>query len=94
LAESIGKKGAVIPLFIPLSRDEEYPAAFCEWIALIAILLLKYWMMRSTYDWNLSNLTARVRMDLLTYRNFWKWLNRPFHEPEKDAPALQMLLLG
>jgi hypothetical protein len=64
------------------------------WIALIAILLLKYLMLRSTYDWSLSNLAAMVRMNLLTYRNFWKWLNRPFHEPEKDAPALQMLLLG
>ena len=64
------------------------------WIALIAILLLKYLMLRSTYDWSLSNLAAMVRMNLLTYRNFWKWLNRPFHEPERDAPVLQMQLLG
>jgi hypothetical protein len=64
------------------------------WIALIAMLLLKYLMMRSTFEWSLSNLAAMVRMNLLTYRNFWKWLNRPFHEPERDAPVLQMLLLG
>jgi hypothetical protein len=64
------------------------------WIALIAMLLLKYLMMRSTFEWSLSNLASMVRMNLLTYRNFWKWLNRPFHEPERDAPVLQMLLLG
>jgi hypothetical protein len=64
------------------------------WISLIAMLLLKYLIMRSTYEWSLSNLAAMVRMNPLTYRNFWIWLNRPFHEPEKDAPALQMLLLG
>jgi hypothetical protein len=64
------------------------------WIALIAMLLLKYMMMRSTFEWSLSNLASMVRMNLLTYRNFWRWLNLPFHEPERDAPVLQMLLLG
>lgn len=43
------------------------------WVALIAILLLKFIQLRSTFEWSLSNLAAMIRMNLLTYRNFWRW---------------------
>jgi len=61
------------------------------WISLIAILLLKYLQLRSTYAWSLSNLAALVRMNMLVYREFWKWLNRPFAELEVAHP-LQLKL--
>jgi hypothetical protein len=61
------------------------------WISLIAILLLKYLQLRSTYAWSLSNLAALVRMNMLVYRELWKWLNRPFAELEVAHP-LQLKL--
>jgi hypothetical protein len=63
------------------------------WIALIAILLLKFLQLRSTFDWSLSNLAAMIRMNLLTYRNFWRWLNQPFTEPPLTVMANQLPLL-
>lgn len=51
------------------------------WTALIAMLLLKYMQLKSTFGWSLSNLGAMVRMNLLTYRDLWAWLNTPFEVP-------------
>jgi hypothetical protein len=62
------------------------------WIALIAMLLLKFLQLRSTYDWSLSNLAAMIRMNILTYRNFWRWLNCPFSEPILPIPVHQLPL--
>jgi hypothetical protein len=64
------------------------------WISLIAILLLKYLQLRSTFSWSLSNLAAMVRMNMLVYREFWKWLNRPFAEVEVAHPLQLKLPLG
>jgi hypothetical protein len=61
------------------------------WISLIAILMLKYLQLRSTYAWSLSNLAAMVRFNMLVYREFWKWLNQPFAELEVAHP-LQLKL--
>jgi hypothetical protein len=54
------------------------------WTALIAMLLLKYLQLRSTYGWSLSNLVALLRQQLFVYRDLMTWLNDPFHAP----PAL------
>lgn len=54
------------------------------WTALIAMLLLKYLQMRSTYGWSLSNLVALLRQQLFVYRDLMTWLNDPFQAP----PAL------
>ena len=51
------------------------------WTALIAMLLLKFLQLRSTFGWSLSNLAAMLRFNLLTYRDLWAWLDAPFHVP-------------
>jgi hypothetical protein len=48
------------------------------WTALIAILVLKYLKLRSTFAWSLSNLVAMLRYNLFTYRDLWEWINKPF----------------
>lgn len=55
------------------------------WIALIAMLLLKYLKLKATYGWSLSNLVALLRQQLFVYRDLWTWLNCPFEPP----PALE-----
>ena len=51
------------------------------WTALIAMLLLKFLLLKSTWAWSLSNLAAVLRFNLLTYRDLWAWLNAPFEIP-------------
>jgi hypothetical protein len=55
------------------------------WTALIAMLLLKYLKLKSTFPWSLSNLAALLRMNLFTYRDLWQWINKPYDTP----PVLQ-----
>jgi hypothetical protein len=55
------------------------------WTALIAMLLLKYLQMRSTFDWSFSHLVALIRHQLFVYRDLMTWLNNPFQAP----PALE-----
>jgi Transposase DDE domain/Domain of unknown function (DUF4372) len=57
------------------------------WTALIAMLILKYLKLKSTFDWSLSNLVALLRQQLFAYRDLWKWLDRPF-EPPPDLAAV------
>jgi len=54
------------------------------WTALIAMLLVKYLQLKSTFDWSLSNLVALLRQQLFVYRDLMVWLNDPFQAP----PAL------
>ncbi len=54
------------------------------WTALIAMLVLKYLQLKSTFPWSLSNLAALLRQQLFFYRDLWAWLNDPFQAP----PAL------
>jgi hypothetical protein len=55
------------------------------WTALIAMLLLKYLQMRSTFAWSFSNFVALIRHQLFVYRDLMTWLNNPFQAP----PALE-----
>ncbi len=57
------------------------------WTALIAMLILKYLQMRSTFGWSLSNLAALLRTQLFIYRDLWAWLNNPLDGP----PAARQL---
>jgi hypothetical protein len=57
------------------------------WTALIAILVLKYLQLRSSFGWSISNLVALLRQQLFVYRDLLTWLNRPFEPP----PALDLL---
>jgi len=51
------------------------------WTALIAMLLLKYLHLKSTFNWSFSNLVAIVRQQLFVYRDLLPWLNDPFQAP-------------
>jgi IS4 transposase len=62
------------------------------WTALIAMLLLKILQLRSTFGWSLSNLAAMLRLNLLTYRDLWRWLDWPFETPAVGPPVHQLLL--
>jgi hypothetical protein len=55
------------------------------WTALIAMLLVKYLQLKSTFPWSLSNLVALLRQQLFVYRELYKWLDDPFQAP----PALE-----
>lgn len=62
------------------------------WTALIAMLLLKYLLLKSTWTWSLSNLAAMLRFNLLSYRDLWAWLNAPFEIPIFIPQREQMTL--
>jgi len=64
------------------------------WTALLCMLLLKILQMRSTFGWSLSNLAAMLRMNLLTYRDLWIWLDQPYQTPAIGPPEGQLLLFG
>lgn len=63
------------------------------WTALIAILLLKYLQLRSSFGWSLSNLLALLRQQLFVYRDLFAWLNQPFEPPPPLASLAQQLSL-
>jgi hypothetical protein len=63
------------------------------WTALIAMLVVRYLQLRSTWNWGLSNLIALLRRQLFVYRDLSTWLNRPFEPPEAlhaGQPALPL----
>ena len=57
------------------------------WTALIAMLVLRYLQLKSTFGWSLSNLAALLRHQLFVYRDLFAWLNDPFEAP----PALDRI---
>jgi hypothetical protein len=57
------------------------------WTALIAILILRYLKLRSTFGWALSNLLAMLRFNLFSYRDLWLWLCDPFPSPPLPESA-------
>jgi hypothetical protein len=62
------------------------------WTALIAIVLVRYLQLRSTWKWSLSNLVALLRCQLFVYRDLWKWINEPFQPPvDLDSPQLSLV---
>ena len=64
------------------------------WTALIAMLLLKYLQLRSSFGWSLSNLIALLRHQLFVYRDLTAWLDAPFEGPPAlaDIDAQQLAL--
>jgi IS4 transposase len=62
------------------------------WTALIAMLILKYLKLKSTFAWSLSNLVALLRQQLFAYRDLWTWLDRPFEPPDLAALDDQLRL--
>lgn len=64
------------------------------WTALIAMLVVKYLQLRSSFGWSLSNLIALLRHQLFVYRDLMAWLNAPFQPPEPVAIQQLPLALG
>ena len=63
------------------------------WTALIAMLLLKFLWLKSTWAWSLSNLAAMLRFNLLSYRDLWAWIDEPFKIPIVVPDGQQMALI-
>jgi len=64
------------------------------WTALIAIVVLRYLQLRSSWPWSLSNLVALLRHQLFVYRDLWSWINQPFHPPmDLDDPQMTLNLV-
>jgi hypothetical protein len=62
------------------------------WTALIAMLVLRYLQLLSTFGWSLSNLVELLRHQLFVYRDLWTWLNKPFDGPPLLADSAQAQL--
>ena len=69
------KQGLRIKSFIGTSENAVQTQI---WTALIAMLVVRYLQLRSTFAWGLSNLIALLRQQLFVYRDLWTWLNDPF----------------
>jgi IS4 transposase len=57
------------------------------WTALIAMLVLKYLQIKSSFGWSLSNLAALLRQQRFIFKDLWAWLNNPLEGP----PAARQL---
>lgn len=66
------------------------------WTALTAMLILKYLQLKSRLSWSLSSLASLFRMNLLTYRDLWLWIDEPFGArlPEETDPGGQLSLFA
>jgi len=64
------------------------------WTALIAMLLLRFLQLQSTFAWALSNLVSLLRQQLFVYRDLWAWLAQPCQalSPPLPAPPAQLNL--
>jgi hypothetical protein len=63
------------------------------WTALIAMVVLRYLQLRSTWSWSLSNLVALLRQQLFVYRDLWNWINQPFRPPvDLDDGQMELAL--
>lgn len=62
------------------------------WTALIAILMLRFLQLSSTWGWSLSNLIAMIRLNLFTYRDLPRWLDEPFTPPDVGPLDIQLSL--
>ena len=63
------------------------------WTALIAMLLVKYLQLKSTFGWSLSNLVALLRQQLFVYRDLWTWIENPFQPPPIPETLAEQLAL-
>jgi hypothetical protein len=61
------------------------------WAGLIAMLLIKYLQLRSTFSWSLSNLVALLRQQLFVYRDLWTWIDNPFQPPPQPEALPEQL---
>lgn len=83
------KQNLRIKTFIGTSENALYTQI---WTALIAMLLIKFLQLKSKFGWSLSNLIAFLRWNLFSYRDLWKWLDKPFETVPVAPPPVQMEL--
>jgi hypothetical protein len=83
------KQGLKVKTFVGTSENA---VQIQIWTALIAMLVLKYLQLKSTFGWSLSNLIALLRQRLFVHRDLWTWLNDPFKAPPPLVPAEQLAL--
>ena len=62
------------------------------WTALIALLVLTYLQLRSTFGWSLSTLVALLQFQLFTHRDLWAWPKEPFTGPPAIEASEQLVL--
>jgi len=62
------------------------------WTALIAMLLIKFLQLKSTFQWSLSNLVAFLRWNLFLYKDLWKWINKPYEVLPEIPKSVQLPL--
>jgi Transposase DDE domain/Domain of unknown function (DUF4372) len=84
------KQGLKIKTFVGTSENAVQTQI---WTALIAMLVVKYLQLRSTFGWSLSNLIALLRQQLFVYRDLFPWLNDPYHAPPVFDEAQMSLAL-
>jgi len=68
------------------------------WIALIALLLVRFLQLKSKVSWHLSRFIALLRQQLFVYRDLWLFLDRPFEGPpgvnlEEHSPPPRLAAL-
>ena len=63
------------------------------WTALVAMLLVKYLQLKSSFGWSLSNLVALLRQQLFVYRDLWTWIDDPFQPPPIPTGFPEQLIL-
>jgi hypothetical protein len=63
------------------------------WTALVAMLLVKYLQLKSSFGWSLSNLVALLRQQLFVYRDLWTWIDDPFQPPPIPTGLPEQLIL-
>ena len=80
------KQNLKIKTFVGTSENALYIQI---WTALIAMLLIKYLQFKAKFSWSLSNLVALLRWNLFTYRDLWKWLDKPFGEYQLEPIQIQ-----
>ena len=84
------KQGLKIKTFVGTSENAVRTQI---WTALIAMLVVKFLQLRSTFGWSLSNLIALLRQQLFVYRDLFTWLNDPYHAPPVIDDAQMSLAL-
>jgi hypothetical protein len=83
------KQGLKVKTFVGTSENAVQTQI---WTALIAMLVMKYLQLKSTFGWSLSNLIALLRQQLFVHRDLWSWLNDPYHAPPPLVAAEQLTL--
>ena len=84
------KQGMKIKTFVGTSENA---VQIQIWTALIAMLILKFLQLKSTFNWSLSNLIALLRQQPFVHRDLWTWINDPFQAPpEVEDPQLMLPL--